>query len=83
MTDRPILPFEDLRSTGLLWLLNKSCLHPRGYALAFYYDDIGDLIGWNLLGDGSEPWQFDTNTDDDAFARVEAFLESHAPGSVE
>lgn len=81
MTERRILPFDDLRATGLLWLLNKSCLHPRGYALAFHYDGDGELSGWKLLGDGSEPWQFDVDTENDAFARVEAFLAAHAPGS--
>lgn len=69
-----IRPFEDLRTTGLLWLLNKAALHPRGYALAFNYDDGGDLVGWSLLGDGTEPWQFDSDTDDRCFSDVEELL---------
>lgn len=52
-------PFADLRSTGLLWLINTSVLHPRGYALALHYDDDGNAVGWSLLGDGTEAYQFD------------------------
>lgn len=56
-TDVETRPFEDLRTTGLLWLFNFEVLHPLGYALAFDYHD-GELVGWKLLGDGTEAWQF-------------------------
>lgn len=59
MPDGEIRDIEELRDSGLLWLINRVALHPRGYALAFHYDDDGDFIGWSLMGDGTEPWAFD------------------------
>lgn len=56
MTDDQARPFEDLRPTGLLWLINTTVFHPRGYALALYLDDDGQALGWSLMGDGTEPW---------------------------
>lgn len=64
-TSPPMLarPMNELRDTGLLWLLNRVVFHPRGYALALVYDDRdnphgsgGTVIGWRLHGDGTEPW---------------------------
>jgi hypothetical protein len=55
-------PFSDLRDTGLLWLINRVILHPRGYVLGLCYDgdtpvtEGGTVTGWTLYGDGSEPW---------------------------
>ena len=51
-------PFSELRPTGLLWLINTTVFHPRGYALALHFDDDGNATGWSLMGDGSEPWVF-------------------------
>lgn len=51
-------PFDELRETGLLWLINRVVLHPRGYALAIHVDEAGAATGWSLLGDGTEPWSF-------------------------
>jgi len=45
-------PWSELRDSGLLWLINTSVFHPRGYALGMSNE------GWVLFGDGSEPWQF-------------------------
>ena len=50
--------FDELRTTGLLWLINTTVLHPRGYAMALGYSDNGKCDGWRIVGDGSEPWQF-------------------------
>lgn len=54
--------FQEFREEGLLWLINTSVFHPRGYAIAFVYDDddieFKNPIGWKLMFDGSEPWQF-------------------------
>lgn len=56
MTQNP-RPFDELRDSGLLWLINRVVFHPRGFALALTY--IGDeVIGWTVEGGGSEPWQF-------------------------
>lgn len=68
------LPVRDLRETGLLWLINKVVFHPRGFALAMVYRDNGEFMHWALLGDGTEPWQFESGTDDEQFARAEETL---------
>lgn len=76
----PSLPFEDLRRHGLLWLVNKTCFHPRGYALGLDMNEQGEAVGWLLFGDGSEPIRYEGQTpegvdiDDDGFQRAEAFL---------
>lgn len=69
----PIRPWKDLRTTGLLWLINAALLHPRGYALAMTFDADGKAVGWQLLGDGSEPWKFGDDIDE-PFRNVEATL---------
>lgn len=76
------LPIEYLRETGLLWLINRAVLHPRGFALALHYDGQGRdrrVVGFTLEGDGREPWAMDRATiDEDAlFNAVEAFLDLH------
>jgi hypothetical protein len=44
---------------GLLYLVNTSVLHPRGYALTLHVDDAtGEPIGLSVTGDGTEPWCF-------------------------
>lgn len=63
-------PFEDLRNEGLLWLINTTVFHPRGYALALHFEDDGSVSGWSIMGDGSEPWQF--GCDEDSQARCDA-----------
>lgn len=52
-------PLSELSDSGLLWLINAVVFHPRGYALALDASPSGDVTGWALLGDGSEPWSFD------------------------
>lgn len=68
----PILPFEQLRDTGLLWLINTALLHPRGYALAILHDDEGHATSWQLLGDGTERWSFPDSMNDELDARFKA-----------
>lgn len=51
-----------IRESGLLWLINKSLMHPRGYALA--YDD--DTQQFFVMGDGEEAWHFNTVNEDPA-----------------
>lgn len=74
--EREIRPFSQLSTTGLLWLINKAVLHPRGFALALDYDsaDSDEPLGWSLYGDGKEPWTFAEGIDDSRFAAIEAFL---------
>jgi YD repeat-containing protein len=67
-------PFSELPGTGLLWLINRVVFHPRGWALAFHYDDRGELLGWSLIGDGAEVWSMDPKGEDETFAKVQALL---------
>lgn len=61
----------DVHADGLLWLVNRTVFHPRGFAL-------GHTPGtdeWRLYGDGSEPWQYAEPVDEDRlFAAAEAAL---------
>lgn len=72
---RRMLPLADLHETGMLWLINKVVFHPRGFALAMVIQE-GEFAHWVLLGDGSEPWQFESDTDDEQFALAEATFKS-------
>ena len=55
---------------GLLWLVNKSVFHPRGFALAYNQEEEA----WLLVGDGTESWRFEDSEDfmeNEKFAAVE------------
>ncbi|MDQ0961967.1 hypothetical protein QFZ66_005845 [Streptomyces sp. B4I13] len=68
-------PLAELRHAGLLWLLNRTALHPRGLALAFCVDDQGNTQGWTLQrSPDGEPWAFDPAVDADGYRRAEATL---------
>lgn len=73
--------FNDLRSTGLLWLINATVFHPRGFAFALVLDDDGVLTGWRLLGDGTEPWSFEGSRDDQFRATQMLFAQHRARGA--
>lgn len=80
-----IRPINEIRESGLLWLINTALLHPRGFAIAFCYseedsDGKGEPIGWQLLGDGSEPWQFAEGQVTDEFQSVSQLLEAATLG---
>lgn len=77
--DRPFLPFSDLRTHGLLWLINRVVFHPRGFALALDVEDDGTVTGWKMLGDGSEVWTFTGDADDEEYAKATRFLDSLRP----
>lgn len=51
-------PFAHLIDSGLLWLINRTVFHPRGYAVSIHLDSEGNAVGWSLMGDGDEPWSF-------------------------
>jgi hypothetical protein len=57
-----------LQKDGLLWLINRTVFHPRGYALG--YDP--ETAAFLLLGDGREPWVFggDGSDEADSLARI-------------
>jgi hypothetical protein len=67
----------DLRSDGILWMLNKTIFHPRGYALSIN-PDTGDLA---LVGDGTEPWAFEHSIELEPFRAFEALLNRSRPKS--
>lgn len=73
--DTDARPFQALRDTGLLWLINRVALHPRGLALALHLDEHGQAYGWSLISnDEGEPWMFDPATDNDGYTRAEATI---------
>jgi hypothetical protein len=71
--------FGEFRDEGLLWLINTSVFHPRGYALAFVYDDedteFKNPTGWQLHGDGSEPWVMNDHQGDQQFIKSNQLFE--------
>lgn len=71
-------PFQELRDSGLLWLINTSVLHPRGYALSLCFDgddeNLGECTGWILMGDGTERWAFDERNREFSKLLDETFL---------
>lgn len=60
----------DLIEDGVLWYLNKAALHGRGFALMRQED--GSLY---LVGDGTEPIQFEPELEEDKFLAFEALLD--------
>ena len=77
MTKQPI-NLDSFRSSGLLWLINVTVFHPRGFALAIEYEN-GKPTGMSLLGDGKEPWCFSESERDgtqDSFDVVNALFVS-------
>jgi hypothetical protein len=70
-------PFDELRESGLLWLINRTVFHPRGFALGLVHGTDGKAIGWTLLGDGKEPWRYASEQSEDRrFAAAEATLQA-------
>ncbi|MEV6102629.1 hypothetical protein [Nocardia sp. NPDC051981] len=73
-------PLSDLRSSGLLWLINRVTFHPHGLALGLVTDDDGAVTGWRLMGDGSEPMWFTPEDEADLFARAQATIRERTGG---
>ncbi|MFJ4627120.1 hypothetical protein [Streptomyces sp. NPDC088847] len=80
-TTPPVRPLDDLRTSGLLWLMNRAALHPRGLALALHYGDNGEPEGWTLLvsPDGG-PWSFPEHTDHALYRRAETTIATARAG---
>lgn len=56
-------PFDELRTSGLLWLINRVVFHPRGFALGFVIEE-GELTGWCIQGDGTDPFRYAADIDE-------------------
>lgn len=69
--DRPI---SELRDSGLLWLINRTVFHPRGLALGLTFGEAGEVTGWRLIGDGSEPMWFSPDDEPLLFGAAHATL---------
>jgi hypothetical protein len=74
-------PISELVDHGLLWLINTTVFHPRGFALGLQTGDDDAVDAWELLGDGSEPWVFAPDAETQArvhecFTKVEALFNS-------
>jgi hypothetical protein len=84
--ERVAFPFSDLSAHGMLWLINKAVLHPRGLALGLVYVDGSDEpVGWAVSASTSgEPYTYDKGVDEqDLFRKVNALLETaHDVGRV-
>lgn len=62
----------DMIDDGIIWLVNRSVFHPRGYALA-----VDSTTGkFYLYGDGAEPWVFpgDGSQEVDKLTRIKQIL---------
>lgn len=60
----------DLVDDGVLWLINSTVFHPRGFALAVD-SESGKLF---LVGNGTEVWTF-ADESQDKFLAVEALFD--------
>lgn len=75
--DTPGRPWRELSESGLLWLINAVVFHPRGFALALSMNTrTGEVTGWDVLGDGTQPWSY-ADPVDDRFAAAEDTLASY------
>ena len=79
-------PFSEMKTRGVLWLLNRVAFHPRGFALCFHYPDgvarerieSGEIppTGWSIIGNGKEVFTFGLDPEeDDLFDAVEVLLD--------
>lgn len=84
MTNSDPRPFKDLSTSGLLWLINATTFHPRGFALSLHVTADGKATGWSLMGDGTEPWHFEGPRDDKFNAAEATFRQTtSAAGAVD
>jgi hypothetical protein len=74
------MPWEKMREHGVLWYINRLAFHPRGISLTLTKDNEGNIIAWGLIGDGSEPFAFDPDDDDEEFHKFDKFLHEYMCG---
>lgn len=73
--------FKELRDSGLLWLINKSVFHPRGFSLSLIFDEEGEVTGWALMGKGDKPVRIPdeaADTEAERFTKVREEFSRHA-----
>lgn len=70
LSSEPGVPV-DLHDDGVLWMINRALLHPRGFALG-HDPKTNEFV---LYGDGTEVWSFGPMKEDDFFTRFEALLQ--------
>lgn len=69
-------PIKELSDSGILWLINRVVFHPRGLALALHAEkETGEVVGWNIVGDGGKVWKFTEVDDDEYFARAKKTIQ--------
>lgn len=78
----PVIPLTaaNLRDSGLLWLINTSVFHPRGYALFLSIPTEedkaeGQVESFGFWGDGTEPYSFGDSAEEE-FTALERVLSS-------
>lgn len=65
----------DPRESGLLWLINRTTFHPRGYALGLKRSIVDpNAYVFSLKGNGEEPFVFDADLDDEKFPQAKETL---------
>ena len=78
--------FSELRDSGLLWYINRACLHPHGLALALHYDNDtgeGEPTGWSITEADDGIWSFTPEDDGVGKEKWRKFLtESDFPATV-
>lgn len=75
--DQEVFRLNDLRDTGLLWLINATVFHPRGFAIGVNGDH------WTIVGDGTDVFTFTDERATARFADAERFLNSRRPAEPE
>jgi hypothetical protein len=64
----------DIKDDAILWMVNRSVFHPRGYALGQIDHDDGS-VEFVLLGNGTEVWSMPNDSvEDEKFNAFEALL---------
>lgn len=64
----------DLHDDGILWMLNRTVFHPRGFAAGF--DPVTG--NFQIFGDGTESWNYAESmeqAENERFRAFEALLE--------
>jgi hypothetical protein len=76
--ERIAFSWDQLRTSGLLWYINRAALHPCGMALGLSYaDGVDEPLGWSLTyaGDG-EPYYFPPEEEPERCRMVESLFAS-------